>query len=51
MARRSPRPEATQQVVLKFSQQACNGCGGALWVVHHKNDIETRLLSHQAAPP
>src|SRR5436189_4785099 len=27
MARRSPRPEATQQVVLKPFQQVCDGCG------------------------
>jgi hypothetical protein len=43
MARRSPRPEATQQVVLKASQQVCHGCGGALWVAHHKKRTVTTL--------
>ncbi len=43
MARRSPRPEATQQVVLKPFQQVCDGCGGALWVAHHKKRTVTTL--------
>ena len=43
MARRSPRPEATQQVVLSVSKPTCDGCGGALWVVHHKKRTVTTL--------
>lgn len=43
MARRSPRPEATQQVVLTALQQVCHGCGGALWVAHHKKRTVTTL--------
>jgi hypothetical protein len=43
MARRSPRPEATQHVVLRVLQQTCDGCGGALWVAHHKKRTVTTL--------
>lgn len=43
MARRSPRPEATQQVVLRPYQQVCDGCGEALWVAHHKKRTVTTL--------
>ena len=43
MARRSPRPEATQQVVLRPYQQVCDECGEALWVAHHKKRTVTTL--------
>src|ERR1700704_401351 len=43
MARRSPRPEATQHVVLRVLQQVCDGCGEALWVAHHKKRTVTTL--------
>src|SRR5712672_1696875 len=43
MARRSPRPEATQQVVLRPYQQVCDRCGEALWVAHHKKRTVTTL--------
>src|SRR5260370_41262733 len=43
MARRSPRPEATQHVVLTALQQVCHGCGGELWVAHHKKRTVTTL--------
>ena len=43
MARRTPRPEATQQVTLRPSQQVCESCGGALWVAHHTKRTITTL--------
>ena len=43
MARRTPRPEATQQVTLKPSQQTCENCGGVLWVANHKRRKITTL--------
>lgn len=43
MARRTPRPEATQQVTLSPSKQTCESCGGALWVAHHKRRKVTML--------
>src|SRR5436305_1474480 len=55
MARRSPRLTATQQVILRPSQQTCESGGGALWVAHHKRRTVTtsqgvydlRLVVHQ----
>lgn len=43
MARRTPRPEATQQVILRPYQQTCESCGGVLWVAHHKRRTITTL--------
>jgi len=43
MARRSPRPEATQQVVLRPYQKVCDRCGESLWVAHHKKRTVTTL--------
>ena len=43
MARRTPRPEATQQVVLKPYQETCESCGRLLWVAHHKSRKITTL--------
>ncbi|SRR5258708_39966694 len=41
MARRSPRPEATQEKLLTPLKERCEQCGHPLWVANHSHRTVT----------
>src|SRR5712691_10287215 len=43
MARRSPRPEATQEKILTPLKERCEQCGQPLWVANHSHRTVTTL--------
>src|SRR3989441_1379014 len=43
MARRTPRPEATQGKILTPLKEQCEQCGQPLWVAHHSHRTVTTL--------
>jgi hypothetical protein len=43
MARRSPRPEATQEKILTPLKEHCEQCGQPLWVANHSHRTVTTL--------
>ena len=43
MARRTPRPEATQKLTLTPLQEQCAACGQPLWVAYHSHRDVTTL--------
>src|SRR2546421_496040 len=43
MARRSPRPEATQEKILTPLKERCEQCSQPLWVAHHSHRTVTTL--------
>src|SRR2546425_11814635 len=43
MARRTPRPQATQTITLTPLQESCEQCGQPLWVGYHGHRTVTRL--------
>src|SRR5260370_20960871 len=59
MARRTPRPMATQEVTLTPLKEVCEACGQPLWVAYHGHrDVMTlsgqwhlRLVIHQCVQP
>src|SRR2546428_9633526 len=43
MARRTPRPQATQTITLTPLQESCEQCGQPLWVAYHGHRTVTKL--------
>jgi hypothetical protein len=43
MARRNPRPEATQEKILTPLKECCEQCGQPLWVANHSHRTVTTL--------
>ena len=43
MARRTPRPEATQEKILTPLKEQCEQCGQPLWVANHSHRTVTTL--------
>src|SRR5947209_444984 len=43
MARRNPRPEATQEKILTPLKERCEQCGQPLWVANHSHRTVTTL--------
>jgi len=43
MARRTPRPEATQEKILTPLKERCEDCGQPLWVANHSHRTVTML--------
>lgn len=43
MARRTPRPEATQKMRVTPLKEQCEQCGQPLWVAHHRHRTVTTL--------